>query len=96
MTPPGFMKAISEGTDVGAQDTVATERQITSHQIKVWIYNAQNTTPQVQRLNTLARASRIPLVTITETLTPASDSFQQWQVAQLQQLASALREVTGR
>ena len=34
------MKAVSEGTEVSAQDTITAQRQITSHQIKVWIYNS--------------------------------------------------------
>jgi zinc/manganese transport system substrate-binding protein len=33
---------------------------------------------------------------VTETLSPASDSFQQWQVAELQRLAAALHRATGR
>lgn len=96
ITPPGFMKAISEGTEVTAQDTVTTERQLAAHQIKVWVYNAQNVTPEIQRLNRAARAAGIPTVTVTETLSPASDSFQQWQVAQLTQLQDALHRATGR
>jgi zinc/manganese transport system substrate-binding protein len=96
ITPYSFMKAISEGTEVTAQDTVTTEHQLRGRQIKVWVYNAQNVTPEIKRLNSLAAAARIPVVTITETLSPATDSFQQWQVAQLQRLASALHEATGR
>ena len=96
ITPPGFMKAISEGTEVTAQDTVTTERQLTHHQIKVWVYNSQNVTPEVQRLNRDAQAAGIPTVTVTETLSPASDSFQQWQVAQLTRLQAALHQATRR
>ena len=96
ITPPGFMKAISEGTEVTAQDTVTTERQLTHHQIKVWVYNSQNVTPEVQRLNRDAQAAGIPTVTVTETLSPASDSFQQWQVAQLTRLQAALHQAIGR
>ena len=96
ITPPSFMKAISEGTEVTAQDTITTERQLTAHQIKVWIYNSQNVTPGIQRLNALARAAHIPIATVTETLSPATDSFQQWQVAQLSRLQAALHEATGR
>jgi zinc/manganese transport system substrate-binding protein len=96
VTPYGFMKAISEGTEVTAQDTVTAERQITQHQIKVWIYNSQNATPEIQRLNSLARAQGIPIATITETLSPPQASFEQWQVAQLQRIEQALREATGR
>jgi zinc/manganese transport system substrate-binding protein len=96
LTPPSFMKAISEGTDVSARDTLTTQRQIASHQLRLWIYNSQNATPAVQRLNTLARAAHIPIVTITETLDPAKDSFEQWQVAQLQRIEQALHQATGR
>jgi zinc/manganese transport system substrate-binding protein len=95
-TPDSFMKAISEGTDVSAQDTLTTQRQIETHQIKVWIYNSQNTTPAVQRLNELAKVAQIPTVTITETLDPATDSFEQWQLAQLQRIQAALHRATGR
>jgi zinc/manganese transport system substrate-binding protein len=96
LTPPGFMKAISEGTEVTAQDTVTTEHQLAAHQIKVWVYNSQNVTPEIQRLNRAARTAGIPTVTVTETLSPASDSFQQWQVAQLTRLQAALHRATGR
>ena len=96
VTPYSFMKALSEGTEVSAQDTITTERQITSHQIKVWIYNSQNATPLIQRLNALARAAHIPIATVTETLDPPSYSFEQWQVAQLQRIEQALHQATGR
>jgi zinc/manganese transport system substrate-binding protein len=96
ITPVGFMKAISEGTDVSAQDTITAQRQISTRQIKTWIYNSQNARPQIQRLNALARAQGIPVTTVTETLTPASDSFEQWQSAQLERIAAALHQATGR
>ncbi len=96
ITPASFMKAISEGTEVTAQDTIAAQDQITRHRIKVWIYNSQNATPEVSQLNALARANHIPVATISETLTPASASFEQWQVAQLERIESALHEATGR
>jgi zinc/manganese transport system substrate-binding protein len=96
ITAQSFMKAIAEGTELTAQDTAAAERQIDAHQIKVWVYNEQNVTPEIQRLNGLARAHRIPIATVTETLSPAADSFQQWQVDQLRALADALHAATGR
>ncbi len=84
------MKAISEGTEVTAQDTLTTQRQLEDHQVKVWIYNSQNATPAIQHLNALAQAQHIPIATITETLSPATASFQQWQVAQLRRIERAL------
>lgn len=96
ITPAGFMKAVSEGAEVIAKDTAAAESQLTERRIKVWIYNPQNVTPEIQRCNRLARAQRIPIATVTETLSPASDSFEQWQVRQLQGIAAALGRATGR
>ena len=51
--------------------------------MKVWIVNSQNITPEIDRLDAIARAEHIPTVTVTETLSPATLDFQQWQVAQL-------------
>ena len=90
LTPYSFAKAIAEGTDVSAADTQTVERQAQRHLVRVWIFNSQNVTPEVQRVNGLARAAGIPVATVTETLSPASDSFEQWQVAELLSLERAL------
>ena len=49
-----------------------------------------------EEVNALARANHIPIVSVTETLSPASATFEQWQVAQLQRLERALHGATGR
>jgi zinc/manganese transport system substrate-binding protein len=95
-TPYSFAKAIAEGTDVTVQDKETVDTQAQNRQIKVWIFNSQNVTPDVQRVNQIARERQIPIVTVTETLAPASASFEQWQVAELQALLVALHEATGR
>jgi zinc/manganese transport system substrate-binding protein len=95
ITPPGFAKAISEGTDVTAQDRQTVDTQARQHQIKVWIFNSQNVTPDVQRVNQIVNEQQIPIATVTETLSPASDSFEQWQVSELEGLMRALRQATG-
>jgi len=96
LTPYSFAKAIAEGVDVSAADKQTADRQAEERAIKVWVYNSQNATPDVQRVNQLARAARIPITTVTETLSPASDTFQQWQAAQLVSLRAALHAATGR
>ncbi len=96
ITPYGLMKAISEGTEVTAGDLATAEHQIADRRVKVWIYNSQNATPEVQQLTALARAHAIPVVAITETLSPASDSFEHWQDAQLERIEQALHRATGR
>jgi zinc/manganese transport system substrate-binding protein len=96
LTPYSFAKAIAEGTDVSAADKQTVDAQAQRHLIRVWVYNSQNATPDVQRVNQLARAAHVPVTTITETLSPASASFEQWQVAELQSLQRALHQATGR
>jgi zinc/manganese transport system substrate-binding protein len=96
LTPYSFAKAIAEGTDVSAQDKQTVDRQAETGAIKVWVYNSQNATPDVQRVDQLAREAHIPITTITETLSPASATFEQWQSAQLKRLLAALHTATGR
>jgi zinc/manganese transport system substrate-binding protein len=96
ITPASFMRAISEGTDPSAQDTTTTQQQLASRQVKVWIYNSQNATPAIQRLNATARSRGIAIATVTETLTPPTASFEDWQVSQLEGIARALHQATGR
>ena len=96
MTPYSFAKAIAEGTDVSAADKQTVDAQAQNHQIKVWVYNSQNATPDVQRVNQLAQAAHIPITTIIETLSPASYTFEQWQIAELRRLQQALHQATGR
>ncbi len=91
-TPYSFAKAIAEGGEVSAQDKQTVDSQAQSRQIEVWVFNSQNATPDVQRVNEIARAQHIPIATVTETLSPASDSFQQWQVAELEGLKRALAQ----
>ncbi len=95
-TPYSFAKAIAEGTDVTAQDKRTVDRQVRERSIEVWVFNSQNATPDVQRVNELAHRQGIPVATVTETLAPASASFEQWQVGELEGLARALHQATGR
>ena len=96
LTPSGFLEAISKGTDPTAADKTTADRQIAARTIRVWVYNSQNTTPDVKRLTAATRRAGVPTTTITETPVPASASFQAWQVAQLDALRRALARATGR
>ena len=96
LTPYSFTKAIAEGTEVTAADKQTVDRRAQRRQIAAWVYNSQNVTPDVAAVTSIARARHIPIATVTETLSPATDSFQQWQVAELQGLLAALHRATGR
>lgn len=96
ITPYSYLKAVSEGQDISAADEATVEQQINQKQIKVLIYNSQNTPNNIQALINRARANHIPVTTITETLTPANASFQDWQSVQLQGIQTALAQATGK
>jgi zinc/manganese transport system substrate-binding protein len=96
LTPPSFLKAISEGTEPTAADKTTIDDQLAARQIKVWVYNSQNSTPDVRRITDAARKKGIQITTITETVMPPSASFQSWQLRQLESLAAALAKATGR
>jgi zinc/manganese transport system substrate-binding protein len=90
ITPPGYLNAISEGTDPTAADKATVLRQIANHEITLLVFNSQNSTPEVQGVVDRARAAGIPTVRITETLDPAGVSFQDWQTTQLRAILGAL------
>jgi zinc/manganese transport system substrate-binding protein len=96
VTPPTFLKAISEGAEPTVADKTTVDREIAKKQIKVWVFNSQNSTPDVARITNAARTKGIQVATITETLVPAGASFEAWQSGQLKAIAAALAKATGR
>src|SRR6266550_6198439 len=90
VTPPAFMEAIESGTDPAPAD-VATERDLlTGHKVKALMYNAQVTSPLTEQLRELAVSSNVPVVPVAETIPPTFKTFQEWQLAQLDELERAL------
>ncbi|WP_190127766.1 metal ABC transporter solute-binding protein, Zn/Mn family [Streptomyces mashuensis] len=96
LTPGTFLDAMSEGTDPTAKDKATIDDQIKNKQIKIYVYNSQNSTPDVQAQVKEAKEAGIPVATVTETPTPGNITFQQWQTTQLQGIAEALAKATGR
>jgi zinc/manganese transport system substrate-binding protein len=96
ITPPEFLKAISEGTDPSPADKATIDQQIATKAIKVYVLNSQNSNPDVQAQVDAAKKQGIGVTTVTETLSPANASFQDWQSTQLSGLADALHAATGK
>jgi zinc/manganese transport system substrate-binding protein len=96
VTPAKLLNAISEGTEPSAADKATVDGQIRDKKIKVYVFNSQNSTPDVAAQVKAAKAGGIPVVSITETLSPAKASFEDWQVAQLEALKAALHQATGK
>lgn len=95
VTPDGFMDGIAEGTEPSPSDKTTADHQIEDGEVDLWVYNSQNATPDVKRLNEAAEAAGTPIATVTETLTPEGASFQAWMVRELEGIQKALREGAG-
>jgi zinc/manganese transport system substrate-binding protein len=92
ITPAGFMDGIAEGTEPSPSEKATADEQIVDREIELWVYNSQNATPDVKRLNEAAESHGIPIATVTETLTPEGASFQEWMVKELEGIYAALQE----
>jgi zinc/manganese transport system substrate-binding protein len=90
-TPPGFARAIEDGADPAAADTVAMEQLITEHRIDVLLYNVQTVTPVTTQIRALAKKNGIAVVGVSETMPTADRTYQQWQLAQFTALFTALQ-----
>ncbi len=95
ITPTGFMDGIAEGTEPTPSEKASADEQIKDNLIELWVYNSQNATPDVKRLNEEAEAARIPIATVTETLTPEGASFQDWMSRELKGIKAALAKAGG-
>jgi zinc/manganese transport system substrate-binding protein len=90
ITPYSFLKAVSEGAEVSAADKQLIDNQIRRHLIKIYVYNRQNVTPDVQAQLREVKAEHIPYATITETLVPGGARYQAWQASELAGIEAAL------
>jgi zinc/manganese transport system substrate-binding protein len=89
LTPPGFAKAIENGTDPAPSDVAAQQDLLTGHKVKVLLYNSQATSPVTETIKSLAGKSGIGVVGVSETM-PAGGGYVDWQLAQLNALESAI------
>jgi len=90
LTPPGFQEAIEQGTEPSPADVAAERDLLTGKKVKVLLYNSQVTSPLTQDIQDLARKNGVPVVGVAETIPPSFKTFQDWMLAQLQELEQAL------
>ena len=90
VTPPGFARAVEDGTDPSPADTLAMQRLLDDHDINVLLYNVQTVTPVTTQIRSLARQHHIPVVGVSETMPADVATYQQWQQSQLNALLHAL------
>lgn len=89
MLNPHFQLAVMNDTEPGAHDLASFERDLQTHAVRVMFYNKQASNDIVRRLVELARASRVPVVGVTETAPPGL-SYQDWMLGELDDTEQAL------
>jgi len=85
-----FQLAVMNETEPSAADIAAFENDLRERRVHVLIYNSQATEALTKRMLKLSKDSRVPSVSVTETL-PAGKTFQQWMISQLDVLSGALQ-----
>ncbi|MFN8034782.1 MAG: zinc ABC transporter substrate-binding protein [Acidimicrobiia bacterium] len=92
VTPPGFARAVEDGTEPSPRDVQRMERLLRGHRVRALVLDAQATSVATDRMRALAHRSRIPVVTVTETLPVGAASYQAWQLRQARELRGALEQ----
>ena len=86
-----FQIAVMNDTEPGARAIAAFEHDLTTHQVRLLVYNRQASDPLARRMETLARKSHIPVVGATET-EPPDTTYQAWMLHILAAVDQALTE----
>ena len=89
-TPEGFMRAIEQGIDPAPADVAAERDLLTGRKVKALLYNSQVTSPLTADIHDLAVASSVAVVGVAETIPPQFKTYQEWMLAQLAALETAL------
>jgi zinc/manganese transport system substrate-binding protein len=89
LSPEAFMKAVEEGNDPPSAAVAQEQDLLTSHEVKVLLYNSQTVTRITTSVKSTATSNGVPVVGISET-EPPSKTYQQWQLDELAQVAAAL------
>jgi zinc/manganese transport system substrate-binding protein len=90
LTPESFQRAIENGTDPAPADVAAERDLLTAKTVRALLFNSQVITPLTQQIHDLAVANGIPVVGVAETLPPQYRTYQEWQLAQMNELEAAL------
>jgi zinc/manganese transport system substrate-binding protein len=94
ISPSAFTQAVAEGNDPPTNSVVVFQNQLQNGQSKLLVYNNQTVTPLTNNMKNLAIKQSIPILGISETIQPASLTFQDWmnnQVIQLQKVLGSNR-----
>ncbi len=95
LTPWAFQADIMNGTDPSAQDVAAQRSLFTRHKVRVLLYNRQVTDSLTESFIALARANRIPVVGVYETMPAPGYHYLSWMLAEVRDLRAAVASQTS-
>jgi zinc/manganese transport system substrate-binding protein len=84
-----FQLSVMNDTEPSARDVAAFEQDLKDHKVRVMFYNKQASDKIVLHLVELARAAKVPVVGVTETIPPGL-TYQDWMLMQLTDTEKAL------
>jgi len=84
-----FQLSIMNDTEPSASDVAAFERDLKEHKVRIMFFNKQASDKIVQHLVEIAKAAKIPVVGVTETV-PPDMTFQQWMLSEITDTEKAL------
>lgn len=90
VSPPAFMEAVAENNDPSDSSIVTFTCQLESGYVKVLVFNAQTVTPITTSMKEIAQANNVTVMSVTETIVPPTDTFQQWMGGEYSALYVAL------
>jgi zinc/manganese transport system substrate-binding protein len=89
-TPEGYALASANETDPSPADFDAFLRLLGDRGVDVLIYNTQTEGSVPEQIRAAAEQAGVSVVDVTETVPPGTETFEAWQVDQLNALAKAL------
>lgn len=84
-----FQLAMMNDTEPSARDIAAFEDDLKNRKVKALIYNKQVSEKLTERLLTIAKQAKVPVVAVTETQ-PANVAFADWVLGEMDALDKAL------
>ncbi len=89
----GFQVAVMNDTEPSFKDTSGFENSLTSGEAKLLFYNSQVSDPVTQRMQSIAKDHKVPVVGVTETQPPEQKTYVKWMVSELKAVEGAFSGV---
>ncbi len=90
LTPASLQTAVMNGTDPSPQDVAFQDRLLSRHLVRALLYNEQVTDAVTSHFLAVARAARIPVVAVYETMPQPGYNYQSWMLAEVHALSRAV------